>query len=146
MKQTEFYSGAVICGLALGTIFWVIPWQIEEVGEGYVSPRLLPQICMWLIAGLCALQAVNGLRGIQSSGVTPIRRAEIFTFLKLGAVLALSLALFVWVAPLAAGISLIAGAFLVLGERNPLVILGVTGGLLLLIWGVFYRLLGTAIV
>jgi hypothetical protein len=144
MKRTEFLSGAGLFVIALLTLFVVIPWQIDEA-EGYLSPRLVPQIAISLVAFLAALQAFNALRGIQSSGVTPFRREELIALAKIAAVFALSLALFKWVAPLAAGVALTAGFFIALGERRPLLIVLATAGLLLAVWLVFYRLVGTTI-
>ncbi len=144
MKRTEFLSGAGLCVVALVTLFVVIPWQIDEA-EGYLSPRLVPQIAMVLVAVLSALQAFNAWRGIQSSGVTPFRSEELAAFARIALVFALSLVLFRWVAPLAAGIVLIAGSFLALGERRPLLIALTTAGLLFAVWLVFYRLVGTTI-
>ena len=63
-----------------------------------------------------------------------------------GAIFALSVALFSWVSPLAAGAVVVAGSLLVLGERRPWMILGMPVLLLLALWFLFYKVLGTAIV
>ena len=76
----------------------------------------------------------------------PISRAELVALLKIGAVFALAVGLYLWVSPLAAGAALVVGALLVLGERRPLVIVLMPAALLLAIWFLFYKVLGTAIV
>lgn len=145
MKRTEFYSGAGLCVLALATLFLVIPRQIEDVADGYVSPRLVPQLAIGLVAILAALQAFNGWRGMQSDGVMPVTRGEVAAIGKITGIFAFSLVLFLWVAPVAAAIVLITGTLLALDERRPLLIAAITGGLIFAVWLVFYRLLGTPI-
>ena len=63
----------------------------------------------------------------------------------ISAVFAVSIALYFALGPLAFGIVLVAGTLLVLGERRPLVVAGMPLVLLLLIWAIFYKILGTAI-
>ncbi|MBP1845762.1 hypothetical protein J2046_004036 [Rhizobium petrolearium] len=146
MKRVDIWSGAAVCVLALFIMFVVIPWQIDDVKEGYVAPRLVPQISMAFIVLLSALQVFTAARGEMQESATLVTRAELAALLKLSAIFALSLILYLYLSPLAAAVSLLAGSLLALGERRPVLIAGITGVPIFIVWLVFYRLLGTAIV
>ncbi|MCM2474536.1 hypothetical protein HGO38_13725 [Rhizobium sp. CG5] len=146
MNRADIWSGAAVCVMALVTLFVVIPLQIDEVADGYVSPRLVPQITMVFVALLSALQVINARRAAHQPQSALVTRAEIAALLKLSGAFALSLVLYLYLAPAMGAVSLIAGSLLALGERRPVLIVGITGGLIFLVWLVFYRLLGTAIV
>lgn len=149
MKKADFASGLILGVFGLTMLIFVIPAQIETAPEGYISPRLVPNLTMILITGLSALLMLRSLRGI---GYTPMDdssvffRSEMMALLKISGVFAVSVALFAWSMPLLAGIALIVGTLIALGERRPLVIVVMPTGLLLVVWLVFYRLLGTVIV
>lgn len=146
MKRADIWSGAVLFAAALAMIFVVIPWQIAAAPDGYVSPRLVPQITMGCIAALAALQVLNAWRSKLADEGQPIRRAELVALAGIAGVFAVSLALYFWIGPLAAGIALICGALVVLGERRLWMLVAMPSGLLIAVWFVFYQLLGTAIV
>lgn len=149
MKKADFVSGLILGVFGLTMLIFVIPAQIETAPEGYISPRLVPNLTMILITGLSALLMLRSLRGI---GYTPMDdssvffRSEMMALVKISGVFAISVALFAWNMPLLAGIALIVGTLIALGERRPLVIVVMPTGLLLVVWLVFYRLLGTVIV
>ena len=150
MRRANVVSGAVLAILGLVILLVVIPAQIEPGPPGMMSPRLVPSLMMGLVTGLSVLLAVANLRApaddpAQPSAV-PISGAEVAALFKLGAVFAVALALYALGSPLAAGAALIAGALLVLGERRPLAIVLMPAGLLLALWLLFYKVLGTAIV
>jgi len=46
--------GLGVVAFAAALWFWLIPWQVETAGSGFVRPRTLPQICAVGI-GLCGL-------------------------------------------------------------------------------------------
>ena len=146
MRRANIVSGVVLGLVSLLAIFLVIPWQIAPGPEGYMSPRLVPTMMMVLIAGLSAVLVVNNLRAGGPDEPQPFTRAEMLAAARIGGVFAVSVALYLWVSPLAAGAALVAGALLVLGERRPLIIVLMPAGLLLAIWVLFYKVLGTAIV
>ena len=73
-------------------------------------------------------------------------REELLALAKISGVFAIALALYLWLSPLAAGIALIAGALIVLGERRIWMIIAMPAGLLLAVWYLFYHVLGTALV
>ena len=145
MRIANLTSGVILILFGAVMLVFVIPAQIEEGPQGMMSPRLLPQMTMWLIMGLSALLVATNLRGPDLQEPAPFTRSELVAFGKIAAVFALSLALFLGLGPLPAGITLIVGALLVLGERRlwvlglmPLVLIGGT-------YLLFYRVLGTAI-
>lgn len=150
VRRANIVSGVVLAIVGLLTIFVIIPWQVAPGPNGYMSPRLVPIIMMALITGLAALLVVNNLRAptdqSEPDQPQPFTRAEMLAVAKIGVVFAVSAALYLWIAPLAAGAALIVGALLVLGERRPLVIVMMPVGLLLAIWVLFYKVLGTAVV
>jgi hypothetical protein len=150
MRRANLVSGVVLAVFGLVMLFAVIPWQIEPGPEGMVSPSLVPNLMMVLVTGLAALLAVTNLRGRtndpEADPAPPVSRGEMVALLKIGAVFAVALGLYLWVSPLAAGAVLIVGALVVLGERRLPVLVLMPAGLLLALWFLFYRVLGTAIV
>lgn len=147
MRIANLVSGVFLIVFGLVMLFVIIPVQIEEGPPGMMSPRLVPQMMMALIVLLSIALVATNLRpgGPEDDGLSPISRDEVMAALKIGGVFALALVLFLTTGPLLAGIVLILGALLVLGERRPIVLvlmpLGLIGGTYLL----FYRVLGTAI-
>lgn len=149
MRRANIVSGIVLAVFGLVMIFAVIPWQIEAGPKGMMSPSLVPTMMMGLIVALSVLLVVVNVRAEllspNASSTPPIRRAELFALAKIGAVFALAISLYLWMSPLAAGIALMVGALLALGERRPLVIILMPAVLLFAIWFLFYQVLGTAI-
>lgn len=145
MRIANLISGAalVVFGLLMNAV--VIPLQIEEGPPGMVSPRLVPQIMLWAITGLALLLVATNLRPKTEDGPAPISRSEILALLKISAAFAISLTLFFLVGPLWAGIALVAGTLLLLGERRPLVVVAMTVALLSATWVLFYQILRTPI-
>lgn len=149
MRRANVFSGVVLAVFGLVMLFAVIPWQIAPGPKGMMSPRVVPSIMMAVITALSVLLVVNNLRSGSASGIEekfPISRAEFAALVKLGGVFALAIAFYLWLSPLAAGVALLVGALVVLGERRIMVITLMPAALLLAIWFLFYRVLGTAIV
>lgn len=149
MRRANVIAGFVLAVFGIAMITIVIPWQIETGPPGMMSPRLVPNLMMATVTGLAFLLLLTNLpRGKQAAEKpdrAPISRAELIAMGKIAMVFAVSIALYLWLSPLAAGIALVVGALLVLGERRPLVIVAMPVFLLLGIWFIFYRVLGTAI-
>ena len=147
MRRADLWSGIVLFVTGLATIFVVIPWQIAPGPSGYMSPRLVPTLMMALVTGLAVLMILRNIRphGAEQT-VAIFSRGEVIATLRLAVVFGVALTLYHWSTPLIAGIALVLGALLALGERRPLVLLAMPGTLMLLIWLLFYKLLGTAIV
>ncbi len=150
MRRANVYSGVILAVFSLVMLVAVIPWQIGRGPDGMMSPSLVPSMMMVVVAGLSLLLVVNNIRAKpanpQDESPAPISRDELLALVKIGAVFAVSIALYLWVAPLAAGAALIVGALVVLGERRPLVVLAMPAALLAAIWFLFYKVLGTGIV
>lgn len=149
MKRADLVSGVVLTVFSIVMLIAVIPAQIEPAPDGYVSPRLVPNLAMIVIAGLSLLLVLKNLR---TSVVEPRAREAVFSrpemiaLLKVAVVFGVSVGLFGLGAPLAAGIALIAGTLFLLGERRPLILVLMPAGLLLTVWLLFYKVLGTPIV
>lgn len=145
MRTANLVSGVALVAFGLLMTFVVIPLQIEEGPPGMVSPRLVPQIMLWMITGLALFLVLTNLRAKPGSDPAPISRSEILALLKIAAAFAVALTLYLLVGPLWAGIALVAGTLLLLGERRPLVVVGMTVGLLAATWVLFYQILQTQI-
>ena len=148
MKRANIVSGFVMGSFGLLMLLVVIPAQIEPAPDGFVSPRLVPNITMILVVGLSILMVINTLRtgpDLQPDAVT-FQRSELVALVKISAVFAVSLGSFLWVSPLVAGVALVSGTLLALGERNILVLVLMPAVLMFAVWLLFYRVLGTAIV
>jgi len=144
MRRANVLSGAALTVFGLLMLIFVIPAQIEQGPPGMMSPRLVPNLMMGLITVLAVLLCATNLRSGEE-GDWPISRAEVLALGKVGALFAVAYAGYALIGPLAAGIVILLGGLLMLGERRPLYLLlipvVVLGGTYLL----FYRLLGTAI-
>ena len=145
MRTANLVSGVALVAFGLLMTFVVIPMQIEEGPPGMVSPRLVPQIMLWMITGLALLLVLTNLRAKPGYDPAPISRSEILALLKIAAAFAVALTLYLLVGPLWAGIALVAGTLLLLGERRPMVVVGMTVGLLAATWLLFYQILQTPI-
>lgn len=150
MRRANVVSGAILAVFGLLMLFAVIPWQIDVGPAGMMSPRLVPNMMMIVVTGLAALLVFNNLRAGEvepgQDRAAPVTRMELVALLRIGAVFALSILAYLFVSPLAAGAALVVGALLALGERRPLVIVAMPAVLLLGLWLLFYKVLGTAIV
>lgn len=147
MRRADLWSGIILAVVGLASIFIIVPAQIAPGPAGYMSPRLVPTMMMTLVTGLAILMIVRNITPRPDDKIAAIfTRSEAMAVLQLAAVFAGALALYHWTTPLIAGIALVLGALVALGERRPLVLLAMPGILMLLIWLLFYKLLGTAIV
>lgn len=150
MRRADLISGIILVIFGLVMLFFLIPTQIEQAPEGFVSTRLVPNMMMVIIIFLAGLLIVTNLRakadGAPDENASPVSKAELFIFFKLSVVFAIALAAYFWVSPLAAGLSIIVGSLLALGERRPLVIIAMPAFILTGVWLLFYKLLGTAII
>lgn len=147
MKRANIASGLVMGAFGLLMLLVVIPAQIDAAPDGFVSPRLVPNITMILVVGLSMLMVVNALRSDPDpqSGAASFQRSELAALVKISAVFAVSLGSFLWVSPLLAGVVLVSGSLLALGERNILTLVLMPSVLIFAVWFLFYRVLGTAI-
>ncbi|MEC8667712.1 MAG: tripartite tricarboxylate transporter TctB family protein [Pseudomonadota bacterium] len=142
MRIANLISGAVLVLFGLVMLALAIPAQIEEGPAGMMSPRLVPQMMVWLILGLSLLLIVTNLRA-SSGEAGPFTRDEVIAFVRIGGVFVFSLVLFFALGVLAASLALILGALLVLGERRPLVLVLMPLGLIGAAYVLFTHVLGT---
>ena len=150
MRRANVISGVILAVFGLIMLVVVIPWQVAPGPDGMMSPRLVPSIMMLVVTLLSALLVFNNLRAIRDERAVaepnPITAAELGALFRLGVVFALAIALYLWISPVMGGAALILGALLVLGERRPVVLIVMPAGLLLAVWLLFYKVLGTGIV
>ncbi|WP_292058086.1 tripartite tricarboxylate transporter TctB family protein [Martelella sp.] len=147
MRRANIVSGVVLALLGLFALVFIIPKGIGEGPDGMMSPRLVPNMMMIVVVALSAFLAFSNLRAkpTPEDAEPTITRGEMLALVRIGAVFLISIALYLLLAPLAGGIFLVAASLLLLGERRPLVIIGMTAGLLMAVWLLFYKLLGTGI-
>jgi hypothetical protein len=149
MKRANVISGVVLAMFGLIMLVVVIPWQIDAGPQGMVSPRLVPNMMMIVVTALAVLLVITSLSSDgddQETNANPVSREEFIALLKFGVIFGVALGLYGWVSPLAAGAALVIGALVILGERRPSVILLMPTALLLALWFLFYKVLGTTIV
>lgn len=146
MRKANIISGSILSLFGLTMLVFVIPWQIEAGPEGVLPPSLVPNLTMIVVTALSVLLVVNNLRAGPDMGPPPITRSDIAALLKIGAIFVVTVLLYLWVSPLAAGAALMVITLLVLGERRLIWLVTLPSALLLAIWFLFYKVLGTAIV
>lgn len=151
MRRANVVSGVVLAVLGLVMLVAIIPWQIEAGPDDMMSPRLVPAMMMVVVTGLSVMLAIGNLRSPRGedgaeADAPPVSASELMALLRIGAIFAIALALFRFVSPLAAGAALVALSLFSLGERRPAILLLMPAGLLLALWLLFYKVLGTAIV
>lgn len=150
MRRANVLSGVVLAIFGLAMLVVVIPWQIAPGPEGMMSPGLVPSMMMVVVIGLSLLLVLNNIRAKPEDPAdeppVPISRGELMALAKIGAVFAAAIVCYLWISPLVAGTALIVGALVALGERRPLIIIAMPAALLLAIWFLFYKVLGTGIV
>lgn len=149
MKRADLVSGALLAAFGLVMLIFVVPAQIEAAPDGYVSPRLVPNIALILIVGLSLLLVIKSLRPTKDGGTGlngVFSRGEMVALIKIAAVFAISLTAFILGSALLAGILLILGTLVILGERRPAILFLMPASLMLAVWALFYKLLGSPIV
>jgi len=150
MRRANVVSGVFLSLFGLVMLFVVIPWQIDPGRPDMMSPRLVPTMMMVTVTALAILLVATNWRAAPDEedavAAPPVSRSELLALAKIGVIFAVSVALYTWVSPLAAAATLVAGTLLALGERRLLVIVLMPSALLLALWLLFYKVLGTAIV
>ena len=134
----------------LGLILYLIPAEIAFPDyDVTMSPRLLPYLCAGAIDGLSLLLVVARLLKAPRSDEPRFKvwftANEFWSLTTITGLFVVCILLFVYVAPIAAGATLIVGALLILGERNPITLVVMPCVLLLGAYLLFYQVLGTAI-
>lgn len=147
MRKADIVSGAVLCLLSLGLIFYWIPQQIDDSSMATISPRLVPYVAAILTAVLCAILVILRVSrkptAVQRMVLPP--RVLLWTGIVVGVIL-VSLALVQMVGPLAGALVLPVILLLALGERSPVILVAVPAILTATGWLLLYKILGTALV
>ncbi|SDO88551.1 Tripartite tricarboxylate transporter TctB family protein [Lutimaribacter pacificus] len=145
MRRANAISGFVLAAIAILALLVVIPWQIENGPAGMMSPRLVPQLMMGAVLVLSVLLVLTNLEPAGRDDPPPFSREELRALALISGVFAVSITLYLTIGALAFGSVLVAGTLVVLGERRPLIVAGMPVALMLLLWVLFYKILGTAI-
>lgn len=148
MRKADIVSGTVLLCGSLYMILWGIPAQIDAVAHATISPRTLPFVCATLVALLSGILVLTRFRSPsagEDEGSALTRGHLLWTGIILGSVL-LGLLLLGRLGPLVACASVIVILMLALGERRPVALVALPGGLILLGWVLFHEILGTAVV
>lgn len=115
-------EGAVIGGVSLLAVFWIIPNQTSEGGIG-LSPAFLPTLC----AAACGVFAVaDVLLRLARRDRSHAYPQDWTAFVRIGAVALLGTAVLRWGGVTASALVTVPAGMLVLGERRPLRIVGAT--------------------
>ena len=145
MKRANAITGVVLAIIAILSLVVIIPWQIETGPRGMMSPRLVPQIMMGCILLLSVVLVVTNLGPDAPGAPPPFSRQELIALALIGGVFAAAILLYLLVEPLAFGVALVAGSLVSLGERRPHVVIAMPVILMFVLWVLFYKVLGTAI-
>ncbi|MCB1362102.1 MAG: hypothetical protein H6899_10575 [Rhodobacter sp.] len=147
MRATETLTGLVLALFAGVMLVWIIPAEIPRGVAGQLSPRLVPQVAVSgiLVLGLWIAGAalVGGRLPAHRPG--PFSRPELVALVVLPALVLASIWVLALAGPVPAGVLLVAGAALLMGERRPVALILLPAGSLTLGWVLLYRILGTTV-
>ena len=148
MRNANLAAGFVLLAFSCILLFWLIPTQVEEVFDGQVSPKLLPQICAVGIGVLSlVLIATNFRRPADDvDDTSPITWFEFRSMLVIAGLLGLAIFLFTTAGPVVASIVMMVGIMFSMGERRILPYILMPTVLLVGSYVLFYEILGTAII
>lgn len=144
MDRTNALVGGVVVLAAVGAAIGIVPTQIPRGFAGMLSPRLVPVLAL---TGIALLGLVIVVQALRRPPVSPVRlsRTEWIGFVAIPALLLLALWLLPLVGPVVAGAGVVIGAALVMGERNPLMLLAQASGLLAVGYVLLVLVLGTTV-
>ena len=144
MRKADILIATILICLVAAALGWVVPAQIPEGFGGALSPRLVPVAALWGILGLALVILTRAWRGA-GAPVDRIARSQVLALIAVPALMLGSTWLLVLAGPLGAGALLVAGGGLLMGERNPLVLLALTAGMLGIGYLLIYVILGSSI-
>ena len=150
MRKANFIAGIVLLAFSLLLLFWLIPTQVEEVFDGQVSPKLLPQICAIGIGLLSIVLIVTNAKASEGESGddagAPITWFEFRAMLVIACMLGLAIFLFTTTGPVVAALVMMTGIMFAMGERRVLPYVLMPAVLLGGSYVLFYKILNTAIV
>ncbi|MDA0961753.1 MAG: tripartite tricarboxylate transporter TctB family protein [Proteobacteria bacterium] len=125
--QTDRITGAALIILGGLLIWWIIPWQAEAVGYGWLRPRTLPYI---IAVGLLLCGAWMMLRPVaEALPAANWPRAALYAGILVAGLALMSRFGFLWVGPPMALVLM-----LIAGERRPLWLTAGAAGTPAAIW------------
>lgn len=144
MDRTNALVGGVVVLAAVGAALGIVPTQIPRGYAGMLSPRLVPVLAL---TGIVLLGLVIVVQALRRPPVAPVRlsRTEWIGFVAIPTILLLALWLLSLVGPVVAGAGVVIGAALVMGERNPVMLLAQAAGLLAVGYVLLVLVLGTTV-
>ena len=143
MRQTELWTGAVICLLGLVTIFYIIPAQTEYSEDFTLQPALYPTVAAWVITVMGALLVLTRLfGGVQYDSDKPgLSLGNVLHAVVMAVILGLAVYLFDQIGFVFTGMLLIGALMLYIGEYKPLRLIGAAVATPLVLYGIFEKLL-----
>ena len=124
---TDRITGAALIMLGGLLVWWIIPWQAEEVGYGWLRPRTLPYI---LAVGIAVCGVWMILRPVvEELPQVNWPRAALYAGLLVGGLALMSRFGFLWIGPPMALVLM-----LIAGERRPLWLAAGAAGTPAVIW------------
>jgi len=132
--QSDFIVGAVGLVFALAMIFLIVPGTIADVGKGFPGPRTLPNLYGWLLLILSCCMLFQASRKRNDKSKIYGREEETVTFDLQGvkriaiilAVIIISVIALNFLPYIPVTIALLFALMYVLGQRKPLVLVGVS--------------------
>ncbi len=145
MRRADIVSSFIIFVLGLVTILIVIPYAVPgHEGEGYALqaadfPRAVAIVFTFLSGAYCVARYFNA--DGKDDGDPPIATSN-FGFLGLACVILIATFFLLLYAGFLVGGCFVIGVFMILmGERNPIAIIGLSVLAPLAVWGFFWKLL-----
>ncbi len=144
MPKADLIAGILLMAGGLLMLFWIIPVETDRNTGAAVPPALLPEICATGITILAAILTLNALRGRTPENKPP-KASEWRALVAVVVIILAGATLFRHVHPIAGGLFVTLATMLYMEERRWYLLLGLPGGLVALVYLLFYEFLGTAI-
>lgn len=128
MPRSDFWSGLVVAAFGVLALVWMIPNYAGSNPFAQMPPELVPNIAAWIMVVCGGVVAAGGLVGMVRARLAPLTRDldwrgvlwATWPFVYVGvAVWVLTMVKITW-----AGVFLIGGMLVLLGERRWWMILG----------------------
>lgn len=123
--RANFWSGLTVFAVSILAIFLVIPGFVGPGFGGSVSPKFMPTVGASIMTAASAAVWIGALRALVRSGegvLAPVEVGSLLRQLWPFAFVALAIALISWVGLIYSGPFVIAALLLILGERNPAIL------------------------
>ena len=152
INKSDFIASIVLFFMGVLFYFIIIPREIILEDKAVLGPDLLPNICIIAITILSIILFLKSVRkkdkldqidqAVKKTNFSSIEVKRVF-FLSLN--LLVSILIFVYLDVLTSAIFLIIGSCIVCGLKKMWVIASLSSGLILLVYFLLYKVLGTAV-